>query len=182
MTAPAPIVDIDARYTYDASGNIQAIVNNPSGTQDTQGLDGYDYLRRVDRAWTSASTATDPCAGGPSVTGVGGLAPDYHAYPYPAAGQAQPHTLSQMTESTPAGDRLYSYQYDAAGNTTKRTRTGEDETLVWDAEGNLESVTDAAGKKTSFTYDVDGSRMLCKEPNATPLYLPGMEIRPHQLQ
>lgn len=172
----APIVDIDARYTYDASGNIQRIVNNPSGTQDTQCFT-YDYLRRVDRAWTSASTATDPCAGGPSVTGVGGLAPYYHAYPYPAAGQAQPHTLSQMTESTPAGDRLHSYQYDAAGNTTKRTRTGEDQTLVWDAEGNLESVTDAAGKKTSFTYDVDGSRILRKEPNATTLYLPGMEIR-----
>ncbi|MDT0530454.1 polymorphic toxin-type HINT domain-containing protein [Micromonospora sp. DSM 115977] len=198
----APIVDIDARYTYDASGNIQRIVNNPSGTQDTQCFT-YDYLRRMDRAWTSASTATDPCAGGPSVTGVGGIAPYHHAYTfdatgnrkteaqyaangtpliersytYPAAGQAQPHTLSQMTESTPAGDRLYSYQYDAAGNTTKRTRTGEDQTLVWDAEGNLESVTDAAGKKTSFTYDVDGSRMLRKEPNATTLYLPGMEIR-----
>ncbi|MEH1097865.1 polymorphic toxin-type HINT domain-containing protein [Micromonospora sp. CPCC 205561] len=198
----APVVDIDARYTYDASGNIQRIANNPSGTQDTQCFT-YDYLRRMDRAWTSASTATDPCAGGPSVTGVGGIAPYHHAYTfdatgnrktegqyaangtpliersytYPAAGQAQPHTLRQMTEKTPAGDRLYSYQYDAAGNTTKRTRTGEDQTLVWDAEGNLESVTDAAGKKTSFTYDVDGSRMLRKEPNATTLYLPGMEIR-----
>lgn len=197
----APVVDIDARYTYDQSGNILRIANNPSGTQDTQCFT-YDYLRRMDRAWTSASTATDPCAGGPSVTGVGGVAPYHHAYTfdvtgnrktevqygtngtpliersytYPAAGQAQPHTLSQMTEKTPQGDQLYSYEYDAAGNTKKRTRAGEDQNLVWDAEGNLESVTEA-GKKTSFLYDVDGSRMLRKEPASTTLYLLGMEIR-----
>ncbi|MDG4797818.1 polymorphic toxin-type HINT domain-containing protein [Micromonospora sp. WMMD1082] len=198
----APVVDIDARYTYDPSGNILRIANNPSGTRDTQCFT-YDYLRRMERAWTSASTATDPCAGGPSVTGVGGVAPYHHSYTfdltgnrkserqydttgtplverdytYPAAGQAQPHTLRQMTERTPQGDRLHTYEYDAAGNTTKRTKTGEDQTLVWDAEGNLASVTDAAGKKTSFLYDVDGSRMLRKEPTATTLYLPGMEIR-----
>ncbi|MET7961534.1 polymorphic toxin-type HINT domain-containing protein [Micromonospora zamorensis] len=198
----APVVDIDARYTYDPSGNILQIANNPSGTRDTQCFT-YDYLRRMDRAWTSTSSATDPCAGGPSVTGVGGLAPYHHAYTfdvtgnrktevqysnngtplvernytYPTAGQAQPHTLRQMTEKTPQGDRLYEYEYDAGGNTTRRAKAGEDQKLVWDAEGNLESVTDAAGKTASFLYDVDGSRMLRKEPNATTLYLPGMEIR-----
>ncbi|MEU5942367.1 polymorphic toxin-type HINT domain-containing protein [Micromonospora sp. NPDC047548] len=198
----APIIDIDARYTYDASGNILQIADTPSGTRDVQCFT-YDYLRRMERAWTSASTATDPCAGGPSVTGVGGIAPYHHAYTfdvvgnrktesqyapdgsaliqrtykYPTAGTAQPHTLREMTESTPQGDRLYTYDYDAAGNTKRRTKVGEDQTLLWDAEGNLESVTDAAGKKTSFFYDVNGSRMLRKEPNATTLYLPGMEIR-----
>ncbi|MFG3697675.1 polymorphic toxin-type HINT domain-containing protein [Micromonospora sp. NPDC047620] len=199
----APSIDIDASYTYDASGNILRISDTPSsGTRDVQCFT-YDYLRRMERAWTSASTATDPCAGGPSVTGVGGVAPYHHAYTfdltgnrktetqygtngatlinraytYPTAGAAQPHTLRQMTETTPQGDRLYSYEYDAAGNTTRRTKVGEDQTLVWDAEGNLESATDAAGKKTSFFYDVDGSRMLRKEPDSTTLYLPGMEIR-----
>lgn len=99
------------------------------------------------------------------------------SYTYPPAGEAQPHTLREMTEKTPQGDRLYSYDYDATGNTTKRTKTGEDQTLVWDAEGNLESVTEADGTKTSFLYDVDGSRMLRKEPDATTLYLLEMEIR-----
>ncbi|TDB77087.1 polymorphic toxin-type HINT domain-containing protein [Micromonospora sp. KC721] len=198
----APVIDIDARYTYDPSGNITRIADTPTGNRDVQCFT-YDYLRRMDQAWTSASTATDPCAGGPSVTGVGGVAPYHHAYTiddtgnrktetqyaadgsklihraytYPDAGTAQPHTLRQMTESTPQGDRLYSYEYDAAGNTKRRTKVGEDQNLIWDAEGNLESVTDAAGKETSFFYDVDGSRMLRKEPNATTLYLPGMEIR-----
>nr|BFE70388.1 hypothetical protein GCM10020092_036890 [Actinoplanes digitatis] len=82
-----------------------------------------------------------------------------------------------MTEKTPSGEKLYEYDYDATGNTTRRAKAGEGQTLAWDAEGNLESVTDAAGKKTSFLYDVDGSRILRKEPNQTTLYLPGMEIR-----
>lgn len=200
--AMAPVVDIDARYTYDPAGNISSIANNPSGTRDTQCFT-YDYLRRMEQAWTSASTAEDPCEGGPSATGVGGVAPYHHAYTfdatgnratetqystsgtsliersysYPAAGEEQPHTLREMTEKTAQGDGLHSYEYDATGNTTKRTKTGEDQTLVWDAEGNLESVTDADGTKTSFLYDVDGSRMLRKEPDATTLYLPEMEIR-----
>ncbi|MET7877750.1 polymorphic toxin-type HINT domain-containing protein [Micromonospora profundi] len=198
----APVIDIDAQYSYDASGNITRIADTPSGTRDVQCF-SYDYLRRMERAWTSASTATDPCAGGPSTTGVGGVAPYHHSYTYdvvgnrktesqfaangtslkervytyPDAGKSQPHTLRSMTETTSAGSKLHEYGYDAAGNTTKRTKVGEDQTLKWDAEGNLESVTDAAGKKTSFLYDVDGSRMLRKEPTATTLYLPGMEVR-----
>ncbi|MEU4689726.1 polymorphic toxin-type HINT domain-containing protein [Actinoplanes sp. NPDC023714] len=198
----APVVDVDARYTYDASGNVQRIVNNPSGTIDVQCFT-YDYLRRMDKAWTSASTAEDPCAGGPSATGVGGIAPYHHeytfdltgnrrtekqyaldgsvlvdrAYSYPAAGAAQPHTLTAMTEKTPSGDKLYEYDYDDAGNTTRRAKAGDGQSLEWDAEGNLATVTDAAGKKTSYLYDVDGSRILRKEPAQTTLYLPGMEIR-----
>lgn len=198
----APIIDIDARYSYDPAGNITQIADTPTGSRDIQCFT-YDYLRRMERAWTSDSTAADPCAGGPSVTGVGGLAPYHHAYTYdlvgnrktetqygtdgstkiqrtykyPASGTAQPHTLSEMTESTPQGDRLYTYDYDASGNTTRRTKSGEDQTLKWDAEGNLESVTDASGKKTTFVYDTDGARMLRKEPDTTTLYLPGMEIR-----
>nr|BFE70387.1 hypothetical protein GCM10020092_036880 [Actinoplanes digitatis] len=70
----APVIDVDARYTYDPSGNIQRIVDNPSGNRDVQCFN-YDYLRRMEQAWTSASTADDPCAGGPSATGVGGIAP-----------------------------------------------------------------------------------------------------------
>ncbi|WP_446212980.1 polymorphic toxin-type HINT domain-containing protein [Micromonospora sp. IBSANI012] len=197
----APVIDIDARYTYDDAGNITQIADTPSGAQDVQCFT-YDYLRRLERAWTSASATTDPCAGGPSTTGVGGVAPYHHyyqydavgnrksetqyasdgasllerSYEYPLAGQAKPHTVSKMTEKTPSGERLHSYEYDDAGNTKKRSKVGEDQSLVWDAEGNLESVT-ANSKTTSFVYDVDGSRMLRKEPGTTTLYLPGMEIR-----
>ncbi|MFG1610653.1 RHS repeat-associated core domain-containing protein [Actinoplanes sp. NPDC049265] len=198
----APVVDVDARYSYDPAGNIREIADNPSGNRDVQCFT-YDYLRRMDKAWTSASTADDPCAGGPAATGVGGVAPYHHeytfdatgnrqaekqyapdgtplverAYRYPAAGAAQPHTLTSMTEKTPSGEKLHEYGYDAAGNTTRRVKAGEGETLAWNAEGDLESVTDAAGKKTTYRYDADGARMLRVEPDRTTLYLPGMEIR-----
>jgi RHS repeat-associated protein len=197
----APVVDIDARYNYDPAGNIKSIADTPSGTRDVQCFN-YDYLRRLDQAWTTASTATDPCAGGPTATGVGGIAPYHHSYTYdvggnrkteiqhavagspqvertyeyPQAGQPQPHALTGMTETGATGNQLHTYDYDDAGNTTRRTGAGKDQTLVWDAEGNLASVTEA-GKTTSFVYDVDGSRLLRKEPDATTLYLPGMELR-----
>ncbi len=88
----APVVDIDAYYTYDPSGNILRIANNPSGTRDTQCFT-YDYLRRMERAWTSASTATDPCAGVPSVTGVGGVAPYHHFYTFDLTGNRETETI-----------------------------------------------------------------------------------------
>lgn len=195
------MVDIDARYRYDPAGNVISIADTPSGVRDIQCFN-YDYLRQLTRAWTSASTATDPCAGGPETTGVGGVAPYHHSYSYdvvgnrktetqhsvggslqieriydyPQPGQPQPHTLTQVTERTPAGDRLHAYEYDDAGNTIRRSKVGEDQTLVWDAEGHLASVTEG-GEKTSFVYNVDGSRLLREEPGATTLYLPGTELR-----
>ena len=33
------------------------------------------------------------------------------------------------------------------------------------------------GQTTSFVYDADGNRLIRKEPGATTLYLPGMELR-----
>ncbi|MFK3978986.1 RHS repeat-associated core domain-containing protein [Micromonospora sp. NPDC050397] len=197
----APVVDIDARYRYDPAGNVTSIVDTPTGNRDAQCFT-YDHLRRLTEAWTSASTAAEPCVGGPQTTGVGGIAPYHHSYTfdaggnrktetqhpaggstlvertyeYPQPGQPQPHTLSRMTETTSVGDRLHSYEYDDAGNTTRRTEVADNQTLAWDAEGNLASVTEA-GVTTSFVYDVDGSRMLRKEPGTTTLYLPGTELR-----
>ncbi|WP_422772346.1 polymorphic toxin-type HINT domain-containing protein [Plantactinospora sp. WMMC1484] len=197
----APVVDIDARYGYDPAGNVTSIADTPSGIRDIQCFN-YDYLRQLVRAWATASTATDPCAGGPATSGVGGVAPYHHSYTYdvagnrktetqhaaggsslverdyeyPEPGQPQPHTLTRVTERTSAGDRLHTYEYDDAGNTTRRTAVGEDQELVWNPEGRVESVTEA-GRTTSFVYDVDGGRILRKEPDATTLYLPGMELR-----
>ncbi|HEX8343918.1 MAG TPA: RHS repeat-associated core domain-containing protein, partial [Actinoplanes sp.] len=153
-------------------------------------------------AWTSASDAEKPCAGGADVTGVGGVAPYHHSYSfdsagnrlsqtvhavgstpaverrykYPASGTTRPHAVGTMTEKTTAGDRLFSYKYDDAGNTSKRTEVGEDQDLTWDPEGNLASVT-KAGKTTSYIYSADGARMVRREPGATTVYLGGQEVR-----
>ncbi|MEW2381386.1 toxin C-terminal domain-containing protein [Micromonospora sp. NPDC047707] len=197
-----PTTDIDQRYDYDHAGNVRSIADLPgTGQRDIQCFT-YDHLRRLTEAWSTATTATDPCAGGPAASIVGGVAPYHHTYTYdqtgnrltetqhaaggsskieriyayPAAGQAQPHTVRSVTEKTSSGDRLYTYEYDKAGNTTKRTQVGEEEALVWDAEGHLASAT-KAGKSTSFIYDADGNRLVRKEPTATTVYLPGMELR-----
>ncbi|GAA3580869.1 RHS repeat-associated core domain-containing protein [Nonomuraea rosea] len=185
----AAATDLDINYTYDAIGNITKIADKAGG-QDTQCFK-YDHLRRMTSAWT----ATDDCASGTPTAGkIGGVAPYAVSYTYdatgnrtketkhawggapetvrtsayPAAGGKQPHALQTV------GSDLF--EYDAAGNTTRRKVGTSDQALVWDAEGNLESVTEA-GKTTSFLYDADGDRLIRKTPTDSTLYIDDMELR-----
>ncbi|MGR6923289.1 RHS repeat domain-containing protein [[Actinomadura] parvosata] len=180
--------DMDVNYTYDAIGNITKIADKAS--QDTQCFT-YDHLRRLTSAWT----ATDDCASGtPQSDKIGGVAPyavsyaydstgnrikeTKHAfgsagqtvrdYTYPEPGGKQPHALQSVGQDL--------FEYDAAGNTTRRKVGTSDQTLVWDAEGNLESVTEA-GKTTSFVYDAEGDRLIRKTPTDATLYIDDMELR-----
>ncbi|MFI5843831.1 RHS repeat-associated core domain-containing protein [Catenuloplanes sp. NPDC051500] len=181
----------DAHYSYDAAGNVLSIADTPiDGTRDVQCFT-QDGARRLTEAWTSPSTAEDPCAGGPAATGVGGVAAYHHSYTYDASGNrasqtvdgvtrdyvyadAQPHTVRSVTS---AGQTLATYSYDTTGNTrTRDLADGTKQTLNWTADGHLESVTDG-GRTTSYVYTPDGERLLSKEPGATTLFLPGMELR-----
>ncbi|MFC5832328.1 RHS repeat domain-containing protein, partial [Nonomuraea insulae] len=185
----ATATDLDLSYSYDAVGNVTKISDKASG-QDTQCF-GYDHLRRMTSAWT----ATDDCASGTPTSGkIGGVAPyavsyaydatgnrtkeTKHAwgggsqtvrdYTYPQQGGQQPHALKSV------GADLF--EYDVSGNTTRRKIGTSDQSLIWDAEGNLESVTEA-GKTTSFVYDADGDRLLRKTPTDATLYIDDMELR-----
>lgn len=51
-----------------------------------------------------------------------------------------------------------------------------DQSLIWDSEGHVESSTQD-GKTTRFVYSPEGERLVRKDPDATTLYLPGMELR-----
>ncbi|MEV0198972.1 RHS repeat-associated core domain-containing protein [Nonomuraea sp. NPDC050691] len=182
--------DLDLNYSYDAVGNITKIADKGANGQDTQCFK-YDHLRRLTSAWT----ATDDCAGGsPQSDKIGGVAPyavsyaydstgnrtkeTKHAwggagestrdYTYPAAGGKQPHALQSVGQDL--------FEYDAAGNTTRRKVGNSDQSLVWDAEGNLESVTEA-GKTTSFVYSADGDRLIRKTPTDATLFVDDMELR-----
>ncbi|SEG57955.1 RHS repeat-associated core domain-containing protein [Nonomuraea solani] len=186
----ATATDLDLGYTYDAVGNITKIADKGAAGQDTQCFT-YDHLRRLTSAWTG----TDECASGSPTSGkIGGVAPyavsyaydstgnrtkeTKHAwggaaetvrdYTYPAAGGKQPHALKSV------GADLF--EYDAAGNTTRRKVGTSDQALVWDAEGNLESVTEA-GKTTSFVYDAEGDRLIRKTATDSTLYIDDMELR-----
>lgn len=98
-------------------------------------------------------------------------------YTYGAAGTAGdgPHQVTKVLEKTPTGDRQSTYEYDASGNTTQRTIGGNIQNLTWDATGKPTSVKDSAGE-TTFLYDAGGNRVLRKDPEATTVYLPGMEL------
>lgn len=181
--------DMDAHYRYDATGNVLSIADTPVGGERDVQCFTQDDQRRLTEAWTSASTADDPCAGGPEQTGVGGPAAYHSSYAYDVAGNrtgettatgqrtyvyggTQPHALTKVTQE----GRTDSYAYDKTGNTITRDAGGRSQSLAWDAEGHVSSVTEGTAT-TSFVYGPDGERMVRKDANATTVYLPGMELR-----
>jgi RHS repeat-associated protein len=183
---------VERRFEYDPAGNLKKLVTAARDRQaDTQCYD-IDHLERLTEAWT----ATDDCAGGPSLDNLGGPAPYWHSYTfdkvgnrltekwhaaagdttrtysYPMAGSPQPHTLLSVTSTGLGGSRTDSYGYDADGNTTSRPG----QTLVWNSEGLLESVT-AGSDTTSYLYDAEGERLIRREAGATTLFLGSTELR-----
>ncbi|WP_084556936.1 RHS repeat-associated core domain-containing protein [Hamadaea tsunoensis] len=185
QTSPTSVADV--RYSYDDAGNVTKVADVVSG--DTQCFRA-DYLRRMTDAWTPAA---GDCAAAPTAGGLGGPAPYWQSYGYDLIGDR----TSLIEHATPAGDRTTSYTiapgthklasrsttdstgtttaawtYDAAGNT--KTRAGQ--TLTWDNDGHLDSVSEVAGL-TSYVYDADEARLTRTDPAGTTLYLPGQELR-----
>ncbi|MFE0461333.1 polymorphic toxin-type HINT domain-containing protein [Kitasatospora sp. NPDC058965] len=98
---------------------------------------------------------------------------------YPTNG-TQPHTVSGITTTGPAGSTTQTPTYDPAGNTTGRTTTGAtatNQSFTYDAEGRTASVTTAAGvsypQTTGYLYDAAGSLLIQRGPSSTTLYLFG---------
>ena len=125
-----------------------------------------------------------------TVFGTGGAADVERTYTYPAQGADsanQPHIPTAVTQSGAGADRTFEYGADATGNTTCRPNAanGNDctgtpanhQSLTWDAEGRLASSKPAGGQTTNYLYDAGGNRQVRKEPAATTLYLPGMELK-----
>jgi RHS repeat-associated protein len=198
QTTPGSWVErLTETYGYDPAGNIKNIAETSAGTTVSNQCFSYDPLRRLLEAWTTTATA---CQTAPSQAVVGGSDPYWtsyrydtvgnrtldvsHAptgdttrsYTYPAAGAAQPHTLQSVT-ATGASTGTNSYSYDPAGNTTTRNLAGQPgQTLTWDPEGHLNTVTTSAGV-TSYLYDAAGNRLIGKDANGATLYLGHTEIR-----
>ena len=187
--------DYDAAYSYDQAGNVKSIANKPTATGvagDVQCFD-YDGLRRLTEAWTPGS---GDCAAAPTVAGLGGAAKYWTSYrfdkvgnrtsltqhgatdsvstyTYPAAGQAKAHAVSSVETTAGGASTTNTYAYDATGNMTTRSVAGKPaQTLAWDSEGELASVTEN-GKSSEYTYTADGDRLVRKQDGKTTLYLPG---------
>jgi RHS repeat-associated protein len=188
----APFVAADLRYDYDPAGNLTQIADVTQNPDDTQCFD-YDHLRRLTEAWTPTS---GDCAQTATTGGLGGPAPywlswtydqvgnrrsqvDHQAaetttYTYPPAGSPQPHTLTSAT----TGGQTVDWTYDVGGNTlTRPDGAGGEQTLAWDREGHLFTVTEDEGATTRYIYDADGNRLITRDPDGKTLYLPGQEVR-----
>ncbi|MFC0625839.1 RHS repeat-associated core domain-containing protein [Kribbella deserti] len=198
--SPRRVSSVD--YEYDHGGNVTKITDTPSSVSgepiDTQCF-GYDELKRMTSAWTPGN---GDCTAAPTAGGLGGPAPYWQqwtfdktgnrktetqksatgtvtsTYEYAAAGAAKPHALQKVTTTgtgVPGGTKVDTFGYDESGNQTARTLAGTGETLKWDAEGKLESVTKGT-QQTSFVYDADGNRLLRKDTSGTTLFLGDTEL------
>ncbi|MGW5579021.1 RHS repeat-associated core domain-containing protein [Micromonospora chokoriensis] len=206
LRSTSPSYIANTFYEYDATGNVLKIDDNSgSRPRDTQCFT-YDHQRRLTKAWTPASTdcgvgPTETGLGGPApywhewdfgspddprgrvgnrltqterATATGTVTTSYS---YPNAGAARPHSLSGWSRTDNTGTTTGSYTYDAAGNTVSRPApSGGDQTLTWDVEGRLSTLTDSAGGN-SYIYDGGGNRLIAKDNASSTLFLGSTEIR-----
>ncbi|MDG4756613.1 polymorphic toxin-type HINT domain-containing protein [Micromonospora sp. WMMD710] len=103
-------------------------------------------------------------------------------------GVVRPHAVTQMTTDAPGQPtNVAKYEYDEAGNTTCRpsgtttntcdTSKAGSQTLAWDAEGKLATVSAGGNTIETNIYDADGVRLIRRDTTGTTLYLPGQELR-----
>jgi RHS repeat-associated protein len=188
-------LDMDLTYTYDQMGNPTSVVDRPTGKAADAQCFAYDGLRQLTSAWTPGN---GDCGAPRTVAALGGPAPywtDYaldaagnrasetvhtaagdttRTYSYPAAGAVRPHAATAVTQAGAQGAATSTYGYDAAGNTTTRAVAGAPgQTLAWDAEGRLESITQGATSVMSALYTADGDRLIRRQGGVTTVYLPG---------
>ncbi|MBD0739401.1 RHS repeat-associated core domain-containing protein [Streptomyces sp. CBMA29] len=179
---------------------------NSGAVTDTQCFQ-YDYATRLSAAWTATDACSATPAPGNSATvggpqpywqswtydaagnretqtdhdTAGTVSTDTTtAYNYPAqgTGSVRPHTLSNTTSSGPgATAHTASYTYDAAGDDTSITTQAGTQTLNWNDQGKLGSLSDTAtGGTTNYLYDTDGNLVLRTDPGQATLFAAGQQI------
>src|SRR4051812_1053555 len=84
--------------------------------------------------------------------------------------------VTATSTTGPSGTTSASYTPDAAGNTISGPGQGGQQTLGWDAEGHLSTITDRASNYR-YVDAADGSRLVALEPGATISYLGAVHRR-----
>ncbi|MGP4083859.1 RHS repeat-associated core domain-containing protein [Streptomyces sp. KR55] len=188
----------ELKYTQDDAGNVTSVFDATTQGGTTKAdyqCFTYDGHRRLTEAWTPKTA--DCAATGRTISNIDGAAPYWTSYTYTDSGQRKtetqhttadaqtttytyndttdnkPHTLDKTT-----GARSASYRYDSAGNTTSRPGPTGQQTLAWNTEGDLATLTEGT-KETSYLYDADGELLIrrAKGDGDTVLYLGGTEVR-----
>ncbi|MEU3616593.1 polymorphic toxin-type HINT domain-containing protein [Streptomyces sp. NPDC006872] len=207
----SPVRINETRFGYDEAGNVTKITDVPgsaapdAGKTDTQCF-VYDQLRQMTSAWTAK---TEDCSAAPSKDTVGGPDAYWQSYEYDTAGNRKtlvdhdptgdaaqnvtrtytygkagvggPNALAEIKSVGPQGERLNTFAYDKAGNTTGRQNGGTQQTLEYDIEGQLRKVTEpvegGGAKATSYLYGADGNRLIRTGADGSrTLYLADAEL------
>ncbi|WP_162907172.1 RHS repeat domain-containing protein [Allorhizocola rhizosphaerae] len=182
------------QYLYDSAGKVTSIRSTTNAVPEQQECFRYDSLQRLNEAWSQVPGAcTTPQRGGPdpywrqwSRDALGNRLSETDKDPsgdttwtdtVGAAGAVAPHQVKTITGVGPKAGPTRTFSYDAAGNTTSRTTpNGVAQTITWDAEGRLGTVTQG-GVTTTYIYDTNGKRLIASSPNKKILYLPdGTEL------
>ncbi|MFC4064622.1 RHS repeat-associated core domain-containing protein [Actinoplanes subglobosus] len=135
--------------------------------------------------WTFTTTGSRKTE--TSYTAGGNTVRDY-TIPTGGASAVRPHAVTSMTTKiTGQADATAQYRYDNSGNTICRPAVGattnncdtktNSQTLNWNAEGELATVTAGASTIEASVYDANGERLIRRDTTGTTLYLPGQEIR-----
>jgi RHS repeat-associated protein len=191
---------LDSYFDYDPAGNVtDNELTEADGTGWTRCYT-YDGLRQLTQAWTIDGDDGSGCATDPTPAGIGGLDPYWQTYTYDnntgnrtklvdhattgdstttytyPTGHTQPHTLTGTSTSIGSNTTDNTYEYDSAGNTKTRNLAGKPgQTLIWDPEGHLATIT-AAGNTTTYIYDANGNRLAAKDNNGETVYLGNTDV------
>jgi RHS repeat-associated protein len=154
-------------YLYDNNGNITSIQDNLGGSAGRNFQ--YDDLNRLtyadgnfgaNQAPTSCTYVYDPIG---NLTNKCGATFTYGDSMHPSAVTFNPATGKN-------------YSYDANGNMVTRGT----QTLTWDADNRVTSISIQGGGTTSMEYDYSGVRLKKNAPTGITLYpFAGVEIDPN---
>ena len=141
-----------ATYTVDAAGNRTAKADALAGVTSNYTYDPLYELTQVTQTTnTTESYSYDPVGNRLSSAGV----------------SAYTNNSSNELTSTSAA----SYAYDANGNTTSKTVSGNTTQYTWDFENRLSQITlPNSGGTVTFKYDPLGKRIYKQSPNATSIF------------
>jgi RHS repeat-associated protein len=159
-------------YGYDANGNVTSIVDALFTATRTF---TYDDLNRLETATGTfgSGQAQQNCTGANryiynaigNLTGKCGYTLEYNDAAHPSA-----VTALKLGTTT-----IKSYTYDANGN----MQTRGNQTLVWDLDNRVSSISITGGGTTSMEYDYAGFRVKKNAPTGLTLYpFEGYEIAP----
>ncbi|MCL4671433.1 MAG: hypothetical protein KJZ64_00520 [Sphingomonadaceae bacterium] len=158
-TSPTAAQSYWTQYTYDGAGRVTRVLQK-DGSQVDVTYDGSGRVASVTQTVASGDVRLTSLAYGAGFTSVTGPDGQVTRLDYDAAGQ-----LTRVT-APPA----------FAGAAAQVTQ------FAYDADGNVVSVTDAAGKVTSYTYDALGNVTKIPDPNLNTVWpaRPDRERHPHR--